>query len=300
MVECVQNLGNVRKKVGGEKGTEVVSALLSEIGYIGSWESLNAKDFYLPQSRPRVYGIFLRLSKGLGPQGKEIRQNELAAAWKFVARCNTKPNFERLSALLSRVPLGPSPPASADCSSTYGIDDAPKVKRSRKSSVKAKWVSNHEKYQAKFGLATDGAGALPDAEMLQFKQAAKELSLTDREIDASILSLRRMLKAGDLDDWQSAVLVGNIGDSVDRLQWKDSSFPCLLPDKKYLIIDMGQLKINRNPVFYSALQGIGLEEAKHFGLNSISLSQCQDLAGNAFAANICISILLAFLLIHNK
>jgi hypothetical protein len=135
---------------------------------------------------------------------------------------------------------------------------------------------------------------------MQFKQLATALGLTDREIDASILVLSRMMKAGDLEDWQSSLLVGNIGDSVDRLQFKNNSFPCLLPDKKYLILDKGQLRINSDPLLFTALQGIGDAEVKHFGLGDISLSQCQDLAGNAFAANICISILLALLSVRDK
>jgi site-specific DNA-cytosine methylase len=107
MVECVKNLDHVRKKIGGEKGTDVVTAALSEIGYVGSWQALNAIDFYLPQSRPRAYGVFLRLSKGLGPKGKEMRQKDLDAVWDFVKRCKTKPKFERLDVLCSRLALGP-------------------------------------------------------------------------------------------------------------------------------------------------------------------------------------------------
>ena len=289
MVECVKNLDHIRKKVGGEKGTEVVTAALSEIGYVGSWQMLNAIDFYLPQSRPRAYGIFLRLSKGLGPKGIELRQQDLDAVWGFVKRCKTKPRFERLDAMFARLAL--SPPEGAP-------GETKKKGTKRQKTSTPKWLSKHDKFKAKLGLG--GVDLLADAQMLQFKQSATQLGLTDREIDASIIILSRMLKAGDLEDWQSSLLIGNIGDSVDRIQFKHNVFPCLLPDKKYLILENGQLRINSNPLCFLALQGIGDAEVKHFGLGKIPLSQCQDLAGNAFSANICVSILLALLNVHDK
>jgi site-specific DNA-cytosine methylase len=290
MVECVKNLDHVRKKVGGEKGTEVVAAALTELGYVGSWQHLDAFDFYLPQSRPRIYGIFLRLTKGFGPKGLEVRSSDLNQAWSFVKRCKTKPSFERLEMLVGRLPSR----VPADDTSTPAIPR--KRKPGRSSSSNPKWLNLHQKFKKASGL--DGKDLLGDTGMVEFKTAAVKLGLTDREVDASILALSQMMKTGALTDWQSTLLAGNIGDSVDRLKFKENMFPCLLPDKKYLLLEHGSLSLIDDPQLFTSLQGIGNDETKHFGLDTIPLGRRQDLAGNAFAANICVSILLALLTIH--
>lgn len=131
--------------------------------------------------------------------------------------------------------------------------------------------------------------------LYHFKTKAEELGLTEREVDACISVLGYMMKTAELDDWQSELLVANIGDSIDRLRFKRNIFPCLLPDQKYLLLNKGELTLNHDPRLFTALQGIGHQEVQHFGLQNLTLSHAQDLAGNAFTANICASVLLALM-----
>ena len=74
-LECVENLSNNRTVQGHrEKGTIIVIEALRERGYVGQWRKVSATRFFLPQSRPRVWALFLKVSRGLGP--KAIREHE--------------------------------------------------------------------------------------------------------------------------------------------------------------------------------------------------------------------------------
>ena len=281
MIECVTNLDHVRKKVGGERGTDVVSKLLSELGYVSSWQTLNAQDFFLPQARPRIYGIFLKM-RGLGVAGRDVRQRDLEQIWQFVKRCKTKPAFERLETLLAGL-------LPHECTQEPAVA---RKKQRRASKPDAKWLQKHTQVKEKLGLCDTSQAHVSIAE---FQNQAVELGLTDREVDACVVVLSHMMKSAELADWQSVLLVGNIGDSIDRLRFRENVFPCLLPGQKYLLLNKGALSLIRDRRLFPALQGIGLKEAECFGLSELSLAKLQDLAGNAFTANICASILLAFI-----
>ena len=110
-----------------------------------------------------------------------------------------------------------------------------------------------------------------------------------------MLRLAYAKKKGQLADWRTSLLTGNIGDSVERLQFKQIA-PCVTPTQKYLWLVYGSIQLNYSPGLYLALQGIGPVEQARFSLTSLSLAQAQDLAGNAFTANICAAALLAILL----
>ena len=285
MVECVQNLHHVRKKLAGEKGTELVADALTELGYIGSWEMLNAKDFFVPQSRARIYGVFLKRTKGLGAEGSKARAGDLLQVWSFVKRCQTKPRFQKLDSLLDSLQT-----AEPTNTTTTAVKRQARQTKSKRSDPL--WVKRHAKVKAQLELSSKD---LEDPDLLAFKTKAVELGLTDREVDASMSVLGHMKKTGKLSQWQSLVLVANIGDSIDRLKFRENIFPCLLPGQKYLLLIQGKLVLNKDPKLYMALQGLGSREVQHFGLEELSLGHAQDLAGNAFTANICAAVLLALI-----
>jgi C-5 cytosine-specific DNA methylase len=286
MVECVKNLNHVRKQLNDEKGTDVVSQALAEIGYVGSWQTLHSQDFYVPQSRRRIYGVFLKLTKGFGSHGSLARDADVNKVWQFVKRSATKPHFYKLDALLSSLCAAGVATPTGNCKRQV------RRKSTRQKKQPPLWVQRHSKVKTQMGLTE----ADVDFQCLHnFKSKAVELGLTEREVDASISVLGYMMKTDELDDWQSELLVANIGDSIDRLRFKRNIFPCLLPDQKYLLLNKGELTLNQDPRLFTALQGIGHQEVQHFGLQNLTLSHAQDLAGNAFTANICASVLLALM-----
>lgn len=87
--------------------------------------------------------------------------------------------------------------------------------------------------------------------------------------------------------------VCNVGDSIHWTRWK-KIHPCLLPKKKYLYLTGSQITATPPQGFLYALQGIGLSEQRMFALGDhLSVSQSQELCGNAFAANVVAAVVLA-------
>ena len=278
VIECVANLGNQRAALAGEKGTKVIGEVLSEFGYTGSWSTLNAKHFYLPQSRARTYGVFLKQTFGFGQQGKAKLEAKLKMIWDTVNRCKTNPFTEPLASLLDR--------------SSGSQGQAQQQTTTHKKPAKAgKWADRHQKFKAAKGLNEED---LVGPALQTFQEQAQQLTLTQRETQASLCCLALAQKKGKLPDWRTGLLVGNIGDSIERLQFKRIS-PCVLPSQKYLWLNNGQLEIKRRSQPYLALQGIGPVEEQTFGLAGLAANRAQDLAGNAFAANVCCAVFLAVL-----
>ena len=88
VLECVSNLSK-RRAVDKclKRGTEQVSEQLQEFGYVGRFVEVSSHKFFLPQHRPRVWGLFLKLSCGLGPKGVSEREAKVEKAFDFVSRC---------------------------------------------------------------------------------------------------------------------------------------------------------------------------------------------------------------------
>ena len=86
--------------------TIIVIEALRERGYVGQWRKVSATRFVLPQSRPRVWALFLKVSKGLGP--KAIREHEtereLDQAFDFMSKSHTM-SHEALNRILDSSPL---------------------------------------------------------------------------------------------------------------------------------------------------------------------------------------------------
>ena len=103
-LECVDNLSYNRKVAGQqEKGTSLVIEALKERGYVGSWRKVSATNFFLPQRRPRVWGLFLKIRDGVGPKATKQREKDLAEAFKRIQKFQT-PSHEPIRKILARSP----------------------------------------------------------------------------------------------------------------------------------------------------------------------------------------------------
>ena len=87
-----------------EKGTIFVIEALRERGYVGQWRKVSATRFLLPQRRPRVWALFLKVSKGLGPKTIREHERELDQAFDFISKSQTI-SHETLNRILDRSPL---------------------------------------------------------------------------------------------------------------------------------------------------------------------------------------------------
>ena len=153
-----------------------------------------------------------------------------------------------------------------------------------------KWRDYHANFVKQHGLSpTD----LQHPWTNVLKDQGKGIGLTEREIDASVLSLAQLAKKGPL----GKVLVAPVGDSLQFIKFRSQVHPCLLPSKKFLYLQGDKAFVNKSPVLPFLLQGLSKEELKMCGLDKdVSLKQAQDLAGNAFTANVFASILFSVLL----
>eukprot|EP00438_Fugacium_kawagutii_P023112 Skav229778 [mRNA] locus=scaffold519:102998:104570:+ [translate_table: standard] len=153
VIECVNKLHHMRKlKSSDERGTALVSKSLEERGYAGEWKMLQTKNFALPQSRQRVYGIFVR-TMHCSAVSLDTARILTSRIWSFVSACQV-PKVENLATLLTK-----------HCGI---LDDAPSLnttglgkKRGRPAldpkdrAHVPKWVTEHRDFKEKHGLHSE-------------------------------------------------------------------------------------------------------------------------------------------------
>lgn len=102
VIECVNKLHRMRNLSStSERGTDLVSKALEERGFSGEWKMLQTKNFALPQSRQRVYGVFVRMEH-FGSAASATARTLTNQIWSFVAKCQVS-RVENLAILLSKV-----------------------------------------------------------------------------------------------------------------------------------------------------------------------------------------------------
>ena len=92
ILECVARLGHHRQvDPDGRAGAAYIHDELTKLGYVGEWANVDAKQLYLPQSRPRVYGLFFKFrSNRMSEECRGERQSDLTAAMCFIRRVQPK------------------------------------------------------------------------------------------------------------------------------------------------------------------------------------------------------------------
>ena len=274
VLECVDKLGHNRNLQGRiEKGTLLVVEALKERGYVGQWRKVSATHFFLPQRRPRVWALFLKVRGGVGPKAIRERERDLAQAFDFIQSSQTC-SHESLKRILDRTP--PVPHAHRPAKPARGG---------------TLWQTTQgPKFQSQHGIS--------DEEVLhgrdEFLKATTDV-LNQRQQAAVWLELCRLRKKGQIPDWKASLLVSDCGSSVGWLSVAKDMFPTLRPGNSYLILEQGKPKLAQGPLCL-ALQGIGIVEAEAFQLLLEEDALLRQLAGNAFCANICLVFLVAALL----
>lgn len=86
ILECVARLAHVRQVNSDmQRGTEYIKGELATLGYQGRWDILTPREFWLPQSRPRVYGLFFKATD-LSEKGLKERSMDVTAASQLIGR----------------------------------------------------------------------------------------------------------------------------------------------------------------------------------------------------------------------
>ena len=86
ILECVPRLAHHRKVDPDHRtGAQYILDELSKLGYVGEWQTVRPRDFYLPQSRDRVYAMNL-LRNDFTEASTRLRREDLAKAMDLISR----------------------------------------------------------------------------------------------------------------------------------------------------------------------------------------------------------------------
>ena len=216
VLECVQKLDHNRSVQGRiERGTVLVIEALKERGYVGSWRKVSPTSFFLPQRRPRVWALFLKV-RGMGPKAMLDRDRDLEEAFNFIKASQTC-SHEPLSRLVERTPA------------------LPVSRLTKQARGGQEWRTTHgPNFQRQHGLSDDEVRCGQN----EFDRATVDV-LSPRQQAGVWLELCKLRKKGKIPNWKAGLLVSDCGSSVGRLSVAKDMFPCLLLEKRYLVLEQG-------------------------------------------------------------
>jgi site-specific DNA-cytosine methylase len=287
VLECVQRLAHRRAvDPDARTGTQYIADELASHGYVGAWQKVCPRDFFLPQSRPRVYGLFLRV-KALGQGGLQQRQEDLSAALALVSRLKVRTSPHALSMLL-KDSFPKAMVVKADRKRKHEASESPMAKRQKKRTGAPKWRARHQAWISKKGLSLKDLAGVDG-----FNQAIGD-KLVERQREALWLKLC-LLRKRTAFNWESGLVVATVGASVNWMGVTRNVFPCVTPQMSYILLDNGTPKVV-DGLLLLALQGIQRKEVQRFKLNLEKDGLLRNLSGNAFTANILAAYIVAGLM----
>jgi site-specific DNA-cytosine methylase len=142
VLECVRALDQKRAVDGHtERGTAQAAEALAERGYAGKFWQVDARHFGLPAKRSRVWSLFLRCTKGLGPRAMAQRLKEAESAGDIIRRFQVSTGRGCLQELLERMSRG-------------GLEAEPHPKakphpKEKQQKTPAKWPQRHQDFKEK-------------------------------------------------------------------------------------------------------------------------------------------------------
>ena len=288
ILECVLRLSQKRTKglPQPEVGTELVTKELRTFGYVGSWETQDALKAYLPQSRKRTWGIYLKVRMcGDNPlDGEKKRREDVTRAFSIVKRLRV-PKHEPLGNVLSRV----------DPEYGYGIIN-PKSDGETQGNPNTNmdWTKKRQFQKSMTRLGMERKDLLASEALTAFwKESGSDSLMTLNCRRHSLMKLASLKKNGKLPDWREEVLALNVDESAYRQGVGITHFTCVQPSRIHVLSLNGKL-VKADGKVCLAMQGIQSKELDAFpSLSKRTSKQQQDLAGNAFTANICAACILA-------
>ena len=277
ILECTAGLAHKRRVDRGSPAADHISRKLGELGYVGEWRHVSADMFYLPQSRPRVYGLFLKTADHTSAAAA-ARLQDVERALRFIAAARLA-STEPLATVLERVPQH-IPKSKVNKSKGLNSDEA--------RAVGQKWPAQHAATSAKLKLS-DKQSTPP----IEFLEQALRL-MVPRAAEAMWLKIAQRQRTHGFE-WKTGHGVAPVTMSVRYANLAVNKFPCVAPHSKYIIVKSGVLT-TANAFVYLAVQGIQDRELSFLRLSSEPDDLLRDLAGNAFTANVVAIFLLAGLL----
>jgi site-specific DNA-cytosine methylase len=291
ILECVERLSHKRSVDPDEReGTKYISDELSALGYCGRWLRVNSKDWFLPQSRPRVHGLFLRLHPtDLSPKSREHRVGDLQGAVDLIERFKVPGPPELLEAVLrrSRTMSEASEPKPKKSKIKHDADlhFKPTWEMSEIQDGSPKWHQEHKEFATNLCMNDDDVRDFPT-----FVQTLRD-TLLPRALEGLWLHLVHLKKSQN-HDWTKGFCIAAAGASIRFMSVRSDIFPCVTPKMHYCVLQDGRaLKVRGVDIL--ALQGVQNREVDAFKLNAHKSAFLQELAGNAFTSNIFAAFFVA-------
>jgi site-specific DNA-cytosine methylase len=274
ILECVPRLSHHRKVDPDHRtGAQFILDELSKLGYVGEWRTVRPRNFYLPQSRDRVYALNL-LRDDFTEASAQRRRQDLDKAFQMLLRMQLS-KAEPLACILMRLPSTIRPLRKRLGESLENAIASGK-----------KWPSQHNEWADAEGLSKDAR--IPPSE---FVEQVSSL-IPPRSMYALWLKLARMQNKSD-HNWKHPLLVAPTAFSISySSRIIRDTFPCITPGKQYLILESGKARLACK-LTMMALQGIQNKEVHSYSLAQEDDKLLRDLAGNAFTANIIAAFLIA-------
>lgn len=269
----VENSGNMwhkRREDHFERPIDIQDMAFRERGFLASSHRVSAHEFGPPQSRNRSWSLYLRkTSSRTGPGGLEA---EVALSNTFLSfRCEVVPLANVLAA------KGPRRLPSEKVQKPRGEGGA-------------KWSRQFAELAKRLG-----------EEQLDFKVRevlSMDLPLTLREIHVVALAAYEF-QARNVDVWKEPVVI-QVDQGFGR-SWHRSDHriaPCVIPKGKYIVTGPTWRLMDKQEKCF--LQGVGPEEISAYRMEQLlTETQLNDMAGNAFTAQICLAAFLSFLVCWN-
>ena len=285
ILECVRKLMHHRKKglPKPEIGTQVVCQALRGPGYVGNWQAEDAKDFYLPQSRRRVFGLFLKVKlSGPNPMDAEQKRwDDVTRAISIVKRLRIL-RHEPLPIVLDR--LGSQ--------SLLQRAEFAKLRKCLKPETTLLHMRRRETTQKSMELLHLEPEDLESRDLQDFQATSAGILNPSSQLHV-LMRMASLKKKGKVPDWRKEILAFNADESGYRLGVGITRFPCVLPTKNHIIALHGTL-VKADGLTCLAMQGIQPKELQAFApISEQTSKRQQDWGGNAFTANTCAAYILA-------
>jgi site-specific DNA-cytosine methylase len=288
ILECVERLSHKRcVDPDGREGTKYIADELGSLGYCGEWLKVNSKDWFLPQSRPRVYGLFLR-GLDLSPKSRKRRVGDVEAAVKLIEQFKALGSPEELEAVLHRSRnISETASEHKETEDTLSAAETwvPTWEMGEALEPTPKWRREHYQYAQRMGITKADMEDFP-----KFLDATKN-TLAPRAVEGLWLHLVHLKKTKG-HDWSKGFCIASVGASINFMSVRSDIFPCVTPKMNFCALHNGQT-LSLRGLDMLALQGVQNREVAAFKLNAQKGSFLQELAGNAFTSNIFAAFLIA-------
>jgi site-specific DNA-cytosine methylase len=277
-IVILENVANMAKKRQVEQGcqvaTQIVADLFDKAGYTADWDVFNAKDYFHPQSRERLWIVMWhRPSLECSLETHERYAKVLHEVLAIMMRFKTE-RHETLEVVLDRMK-----------------SSAERVSKARES----KEITETAKKE-NLAFAVKNSLVINPKDEASFMALARPL-MSMRAAKVCYLKMAHEKKIHGWR-WEEDLLVASVSQFVNWISAAHDCFPTLTPTSPFLVLHRGQ-PFQASGRLALVVQGVQNDAAIFMKIADLPDALQQDFAGNAFSSNICIALLVSTVVVNN-